>query len=156
MNLQQKSPFLRQQRSFPDDNMQALGVELDRSYIDIAQIVNDRIIGVFTVGNFSVTGESWFLNGSSRKQQGLRRVYQFTGAGSIPHGITWSSVSMITHPTGSYTNGTNWYGVIYSTNVGLAGQVTFYVTPTNIVVVADAAAPSIVSGIIILEWVSQF
>lgn len=155
MTLQQQSPFLRQQRSFPIDNMQALGVELDRSYIETAQIVNDRIIGVFTVGNFSVSGESWYLNGSSRKQQGLRRVYQFTAAGNIPHGLNWSSVSQITHPSGSYTDGTNWYGAIYSSDAGIAGQVTFYVTSVNIVVTVDAAAPVPTSGTIILEFLSQ-
>ena len=43
-----------------------------------------------------------------------------------------------------------------STGRPLAGQVIFYVTPTNIVVVADANAPTIVSGYIDLEYLSLF
>jgi hypothetical protein len=152
----QQSPFLRQQRNFPHDNPQALGVELDKSYIDIAIKVNARTIGLFAIGNQIVTGEAWYLTGSSQKQQTLRQIYRFTSTGNIAHGINFVTVAQVTKPSGSYTDGTNWYGAIYASSVAIAGQVTFYVTPTNIVVLAGAGAPSIVSGTIILEWLSVF
>lgn len=149
----EKTPYLRVQRTFPQDS-QALSVEMSKAYIDIAQNMNKRSIGVFAnVG--SITGDTWYLSGGNSKQQSLRQVYPFTAAGSIPHGLIWSSVSFISpNSYGSYTDGTNWYGVIFSTQTAETGQVIFYVTPTDIVIVADGGAPPITSGQIILEWIS--
>jgi hypothetical protein len=150
----QRTPYLRVQRNFPQES-QPLSVELNKAYVDIANVVNARTIGIFPVNAPSVNGETWFINGEAGRQQGLRQVYTFTASGAIPHGILWNSVSFISPRSyGSYTDGTNWYGVVFSTPVPPVGQVNFYVTPTNIVVVADGAAPAITSGYIILEWVS--
>lgn len=155
-NPTQRAPYLRQQRNFPNDNIQALTVEIDRSYIDIAQKVNSRTIGLFPDNDPIATGEQWFLNGQPNKQQTLRQIYPFTAAGSIAHGINFNGVSQFTKPSGSYTDGMNWYGAIYASSVAIAGQVTFYVTPTDIVIQSGAGAPSITSGTIILEWLSLF
>lgn len=152
----QQSPYLRQQRNFPNDNPQALTVEMDKAYIDIAQKVNDRTVGLFPDNAPIVTGEKWFLNGQAQGQQTLRQVYLFTAVGSIVHGINFNGVSQFTKPSGSFTDGTNWYGAIYASSVPIAGQVTFYVTPTNIVIQAGTAAPAITKGTIILEWLSLF
>lgn len=150
-----QAPYLRQQRTFPTDSSQALAVELDKMYIDVAQRVNDRTIGIFPV-NFTVsTGESYYFSGQRNKQQSSRQIFQFTGAGSIPHGLTWASVSKIGHQSyGSYTDGTSWYGVIYASSVPIAGQVSFYVTSTNIVILVDGGAPAVTSGYIDLEIIS--
>lgn len=154
-NLQQ-SPYLRVQRHFPTENPQALSIEVDRAYSDTAQKVNSRSIGIYGVNFPIVTGDQWFLQGSSEKQQSLRQVYGFTGTGNIAHGISWTSVSFISpNSYGTFTDGTNWYGVIYAGSTAIAAEVSFYVTPTNIVVVAGAGAPSITQGYINLEWVSQ-
>lgn len=153
-NIANQVPFLRTSRSFPID-LQALNVEINRSYVDIAEKVNDRIIGVFPLNVSAVTGESWFLN-TGRRQQTLRQVYAFTSAGNIPHGINFASVSSISPKTcGVFTDGTNWYGCMFASNITIGGQVTFYVTPTNIVIQSGAGAPTIVSGLIDLEWISQ-
>lgn len=153
----QQSPYLRQQRNFPNDNIQALTVELDRAYVDTAIKVNSRTIGTYAVNFPIVTGEQWLLSGQHNRQQTLRQIYTFTAAGSIPHGINFTTVSQISMRSyGSYTDGTNWYGAIYASSVAIAGQVSFYVTPTNIVVLRDAGAPVISSGTIDLEWLSQF
>ena len=149
------NPYLRQQRDFPHDDPQALGVELDRSYVDIAQQVNTRTIGIFALNFSIVNGESWYLAGSSQKQQALRQVYLFTGTGNIAHGITAPFPMFTSKCYGSFTDGTNSYGAIYASNTAIAGQVSFYITPTNIVVLAGAGAPSITSGLIVLEWLSQ-
>ena len=151
-----QSPFLRVQRHFPTDNPQALSIEVDRAYADTAQKVNARSIGIFGVNFPIVNGDTWFLAGSTQKQQALRQVYPFTAAGNIPHGISWTSVSFISPLSyGTFTDGTNWYGAIYASNTAIGGQVSFYVTPTNIVVLAGAGAPAITQGYINLEWVSQ-
>lgn len=147
-------PFLRTSRTFPEDP-QSLSVEQNISYVDTANAVNVRTIGIHPMNRPAVNGESWFLS-NGQKQQALRQVYAFTAASSIPHGINWNSVAQISPRSyGSFTDGTNWYGAIYSSNVAIAGQVSFYVTPVNIVVIADGTAPAIVSGIIVLEWLSQ-
>jgi hypothetical protein len=154
-NLQQ-SPYLREQRQFPNENLRELANQVDHAYIDIASKVNARTIGLYATSFAIVTGDSWYVSANQR-QQSLRQVYSFTAAGNIPHGINFASVSQISpNSYGSYTDGTNWYGVIYSSSVGIAGQATFYVTPTNIVVAVDATAPIPTSGTIVLEWISQF
>lgn len=152
----QQSPYLREQRQFPNDEVKSLSNQLDQTYIDIASKVNARTIGLFAVGVQIVGGESWYLAGSSQRQQTLRQIYQFTAIGNIAHGIKFTSVSQFTKPSGSFTDGTNYYGAIYASNVAIAGQISFYITPTNIVILAGAGAPAIVSGTIILEWLSIF
>lgn len=154
-NLQQ-APFLRTQRQFPNDELRSLSNQMDHTYIDIASKVNDRTIGVFGVNFQMATGESWYITGQPNKQQTLRQVYTFTAAGNIAHGINFTTVSQFTRCWGSYTDGTNWYGVIFATTVAIAGEVSFYVDPTNIVVLAGGGSPAIVRGTVILEWMSQF
>ncbi len=159
MTTFQQSPYLRDQRQFPNDDLRDLSNQVDHAYIDIASKVNARTVGVYAIGNPIVTGEKWYLSGGNTQQQTLRQVYQFAGAGNIAHGINFASITQFTRCWGTYTDGaspSNWYGVIFTTTVGLAGQVTFSLTPTNIVVVVDGAAPAVTSGSIVLEWLSQF
>ena len=75
-------PYLRSQRQFPTESPQALQVELDKTYIDISQAVNNRTVGLFAKGQKAITGEQWFLSGPMQKQQGQRQVYTFTAAGN--------------------------------------------------------------------------
>lgn len=152
-NFANQTPYLRTSREFPE-NLQALSVEITKSYIDIANCVNNRTISIFNKGRPVINGESWFL--TSNRQQAIRQVYTFTAAGNIAHGINWGSVSFISPLSyGSYTDGTNYYGVTFNTQTPAASQVVFYVTSTNIVVVRDGAAPAISSGIIVLEWITN-
>lgn len=152
----QFSPYLLEQWKFPTTDVKALSTQIDVAYVDIAYKVNLRTIGVFP-NKFSVaTGERWYLAGSNQGQQTLRQVYQFSSTGSIVHGLNVSTINYFTKPQGSFTDGTNWYGAIYASNVAIAGQVSFYITSTNIVIIAGAGAPVITSGIIVLEWLSQF
>ena len=154
MNLQQ-SPYLRTQRQFPNDDLRELANQSDHAYVDVAQKVNARTIGLFAINVQVITGESWYLAGQTSRQQTLRQVYTFTGAGNIPHGINFASITQFTRGFGEYTDGTNWYGVINGTSVAIAGQVSFYVTPTNIVVLVDGGAPAVTKGTIVIEWLSQ-
>lgn len=155
-NIANQSPYLRTSRNFPDNNPQALAVEVNRSYVDISEKMNDRMIGIYPTNTAALTGEKWYLSGGNSRQQTLRRVYTFTATGNIAHELIWSSVAQISPKSyGSFTDATNWYGVIYAGNITIAGQVSFYVTPTNIVVAAGAGAPSIANGTIVLEWLSR-
>lgn len=153
----QRAPYLREQRKFPNDNVNELASQMDQAYIDIAGKVNARTIGIFALNFPVITGDSWFLQGQPKRQQSLRQIYIFTGTGNVPHGINFASVSQITANTyGSFTDSTNWYGAIYASNVPIAGQVSFYVTSNNIVVLAGGGAPAITNGLILIEWISQF
>lgn len=150
----QQAPYLQEQRSFPSDNNQALTVELDRSYIDIAQKVNSRTIGIFAPTRPVITGERWFLQGPQNSNQSLRQLYTFTSSGSIPHGINFSQTSGFSRIYGTFTNGTNWYPLPYVDASNINNQVSLQITPTNIVITAGGTAPSITSGYVILEWLS--
>lgn len=152
-NITNQVAYLRTSREFPED-LHQLCVEVNKSYLDIANSVNERIIGLFPTNRPAVTGESWFLQGN-RRQQTLRQAYNFTSTGNIAHGIGLSGITNFTRGFGSYTDGTNQYGVIFGTNVAIAGEVSFYVTSTNIVVLAGVGAPAITRGIIVIEWLSQ-
>jgi hypothetical protein len=148
----QAAPYLPRQRNFPIDNVQALGVELDKAYIEIASRVNDRIVGLFSTNLPAITGESWYLQGQPRKQQTLRRVFIFTSLASITHGIT---TSQYTRMYGQYTDGTKWYGFIAGNiAVPIAGQILFDVTPTVIEFASGSTPPTFVRGNIVLEWLS--
>lgn len=152
-NLQQ-TPYLREQRNFPTEDAQALQVEVDKMYVDVAQKVNSRIVGTFPINSSVVTGEQWYLAGASKKQQSLRQAYTFTSTANIPHLINLKQIDRFTTMYGSFTDGTNWYGLIPGSSTAIAGQISFYIDPTNIVFVVDGAAPTLTSGTIVLQWLS--
>ncbi len=145
--------FLRTSRTFPEDP-QALSVEIDRMYLDVANAVNNRIIGLFANNKPTITGESFFLG--KGRQQTSRQVYTFTAAGNIAHGINTSQIYGFTRIYGTFSNGTNFYPLPYVDVVAVNNQVSVYVTPTNIVITAGAGSPpAITSGIVVLEWLSN-
>lgn len=151
-NIINSVAYLRTSREFTP-NIQSLAIEVSKSYIDIANSINVRTIGIFSVNRSSITGESWYLK--SQRQQTLRQIYTFTAAGNVAHGLNFDEINQFTKCTGSFTDGTNYYGAIYGSSTAIAGQVSFYIDPTNIVVLSDPGAPAITNGIIILEWLSD-
>jgi hypothetical protein len=151
----QRTPYLRVQRNFPQES-QALSVEINKSYVDVATAVNNRTIGIFPVNAPVVTGETWFINGESGRQQTLRQLYTFTSAGSIAHGIVVANISGFTRIYGTFTDGTNWYPLPYVDVTAANNQVNVYVSPTSIVITAGGGSPpSITSGYCVLEWLAQ-
>ena len=151
-NVINQVSYLITTRSFPRD-VENLVIELSRTYIDIASAVNVRTIGLFATKP-SITGESWYLT-KNQKQQGLRQAYSFTTTNPLPHEIDLANISRITRCYGEYTDGTNWYGLINGTNIAIAGQISFYLDPTNINFLIGASAPALKSGTIVIEWISK-
>lgn len=151
-NVVNQIAYLRTSRNYPED-IKDLTQEINKSYVDIANAVNSRTIGIFSVNKPAITGESYFF--TNQRQQALRQVYTFTAVGNIPHGINLNEIYAFSKCSGSFTDGTNYYGCIYASNVAIAGQVSFYINPTNIVILVGGGAPAIVSGFIILEWISD-
>jgi hypothetical protein len=133
--------------------LKQLTVELGRAYTSIQENMNVRTIGIFAVNKAAIGGESWYLN--TQKQQNLRQIYPFKATGSIPHFLNFSEISQFTKCTGSFTDGTNWYGAIYAGSTAVANQVSFYITENNIVIQSNGTAPTILNGTIVLEWISN-
>lgn len=155
MSNLQTTPFLREQRNFPTVDAQSLQVEVDKAYIDIAQNVNARTIGIFALNSQVVNGNTWYLRGASLKQQALRQVYTFTSTASINHGLNFSQIDQFVSMYGQFTDGTKWYGLIAG-NIGtaIAGQIVFDITSTQIEFVSGAGAPILTRGSIVLEWLA--
>lgn len=155
-----QNPFLRTTREFPEESY-LLSLEVNRSYVDIANAVNSRTISLFPTQRSANTGESWYLD-RNFKQQTLRQVYTFTSSADIPIGFKFSTIDQFSHCYGSFTDGTNFYGVIYGSSVVIAGQLSFFLfntgigTSTDVIRFrSDGATPTIQKGLIVLEWISQ-
>ncbi len=149
-------PYLRTSRNFPSE-VDDLVIELGKSYIDTALAINDRTIGIYPATRPAITGNNWFFLG--KKQQTLRQIYDIPIVAGVPqpilHGIPFNQISRIVQTYGNFTDGTNWYGLIAGSNVAIAGQISFYLSPTAIVFLIGAGAPAITSGNIVLEWLSD-
>lgn len=162
MNIINHDSYLRTSRNFPFE-VQALAVEINRSYVDIANAVNAKTIGIFPTNTAAVTGESWYLSGNIinlsgpiQKQQTLRRVYTFTSAGNIPHGLNLTQLSNITRIYGTIFDGTNYYPLPYVDSTAANNQISVKVTTTNIVITAGGGTPPTIStGLVVLEWLSN-
>jgi len=153
-NITNQVAFLRTSRHFPEDP-QALSVELNRSYVDIAEKMNVRTIGLFATNRPAQTGNQWFI--TSQKQSTLRQIYTFTTAGNIPHGIKLAGIGGFVAIYGTFTDGTVWYPLPYVDATAANNQVQLTVTGTNIVVTAGGGSPpSITAGYVVLEWLSMF
>lgn len=154
-NVTNQVAYLRTSRVF-SSNVENLSIELNRTYIDIAQAVNARTISTFAVNIPTITGENWYIT-KNQRQQALRQVYGFTTTASINHGLRFSNIERFVRGFGSYTDGTNWYGLIFGSNVAIAGQISFYITPTQIVFAVGVGAPSLINGkgTVIIEWLSN-
>jgi hypothetical protein len=150
-NVINQSAFLPSSRNFPRE-LNQLTIELDKSYIDIANNVNNRTISVFPVDFPAFNGESWFL--TSRRQQGFRQVYSITSYAAFNHNINFNNLTTFTRIYGIIFNGTNYYPMPFVTNT-LTDMVGLSVTPTQVVITSGATSPVIQSGIIILEWISN-
>jgi len=150
--------FLRTSRNFPPD-LDQLCVEVNKSYVDIANVTNTCTRGIFPTNVAAQTGEKWYVTGNM-KQEGFRKVFNFTSAdvsaGFINHGINIINVNQFTNCSGNYIDSTYSYGLIYGNYATpIAGQIVFSVSLTQILLVAGAGAPTVTSGRVILEWISQ-
>lgn len=155
-NIVNTMPYLRTSREYPYEDAHQLSVEVNKTYVDVANAVNQRTIGLFPVNNPAITGESFYL--TNQRQQTLRQVYPF---GAITAGSTLNIPINV--------KGVTQYSRIYGTcitsvpdnrpipyaSVVANGNIDLSVTTSNIVIVAGSGGPNIVSGIIILEWITN-
>lgn len=151
-----KSIFLRTSNAFPDDNIEELSNELTKVYLDIANAVNSRTVALYPVRKSAETGESWYIT-NNRRQRTLRKVLKFTATTPLNHEIPLIEKGQVFCELSNYVDAstTNTYGLIYATTIPIAGQISFYVTLTQIIFNVGAGAPLLDSGIIVLKWLSE-
>lgn len=146
-----ESPYLPTSFRFSEDD-KILISQLTRMYGSVAYRLNNREISIYDFVE-RLTGQKWTdPNNLQVPKETFRKIFSFNAAGSFAHNITGITQVLA---WGGYTDGTNFYGAIFGSNVATAGQVTFYVTPTNIVVLSGAGAPAITSGVIVLEYLKN-
>ncbi len=156
--------FLRTTRAFPEEIHQ-LSVEVNRSYVDIASKVNNRVIGIFTLNRSTVTGESWFIT-QAKRQQGLRQVYRFQDSdfsgvvATIPHGINFLSLTNFIRIWGTFFDSSvspaAWYNIPYVDVVSITNQLNIKVTATDIVITKGSTFPFVIqNGLIVIEWLAN-
>jgi len=151
----QNVPYLREQRKFPSDDLKQLSEQVDQCYIDIAQKVNARTVGIFSVSSQTVTGERWSVG--SQIQQTIRQVYNFSDSAlTIPHGLNLSTITNFTRIYGCFFDGTNWNTLPFISTTSAANQISVAVNSTNIVITKGAGAPSVSQGLVVLEFLSQY
>lgn len=159
-NVVNQVAFLRTSRLFPEDAKE-LTLEINKTYVDIANAVNSSVDGIFPVNQPAITRESWFLT-KNTKQQSLRQIYTFTTNADIPIGFKFNKVDKFVRIYGTYTDATNWYGLIPTTTVAIAGQIGIFLfldgasTTTDLIrFTTGVGAPAIDNGIIVIEWISR-
>ena len=157
-NLVNNVAYLQSSREFPEDPKQ-LNYMLNKSYIDTANAVNARTIGIFPNNRSAITGESWFIQ-KNQRQQTLRQVYPF---GAIPAG----GILQIPYKVSGFVQFTRIYGTCFTSfpdarplpyvSVVLNGNIDVRVDTVNfnIVIAVGAVSSSITSGLIVLEWMVE-
>lgn len=152
-NIPIRVPYLKVQRKFPVIP-QALSVELESAYSDIASCVNNREIALFAEGQNINNGKTYTL--SSGKYAGFQRIYRITATGNTPHSLKLGNIFSFTSIAGTFTDGTNIYPLPYVNSVSATNQISLSLTSTNIVITPGGGTPpTFVSGVVILEWMVQ-
>lgn len=158
-NFVNNTPYLRSSREFPE-NIKDLAFQSNKAYLEVANAINQRTIGIYSVNKPSINGKEYFF--TSQKQQGLMKMYSFTNTLNIDLGFKLNSLSKIIHMYGTYTDGTSYFGLISASNIAIAGQISFFVTVNGASTTSDiiqfvigAGAPILTNGTIIIEWASK-
>lgn len=155
-NVVNQVAYLRTSRNFPED-LRQLTVEVNKVYIDIANAVNERTIGIFSTNRPAINGESWFIS-KNLKQQGLRQIYPFTTIpATIEHGLDFDEIERFVRIWGVFTDGTFWYTLPWVSVVDVTAQINVFVGPTTIQITGGGGPGQPVStkGTVILEWISD-
>ncbi len=151
------SPLLSGTRYFPEDSL-LLQREIINAYVDIANAVNAREIGIYSLQQ-EVTGQKFFIQRNSASSDVGRKCFQIpsilNGTTTIPHGIDIQGITVFTHIYGTATNPSTSFLPIPYVNVGTpANGIQLSVNATNIVLTTTSADYTAYSAVIILEFVN--
>lgn len=147
------SPYIPNQRFFPAEG-EFLQRELNNSYTDISNAVNARDIAIYSQSTTS-TGQRFDFIPDDQSQESMRKVILFGAipAGNtqvLPHGLT--GFTTFTRIYGVAQTATLWRPLPYASSVA-ANNVELFVDFTNITIINGAAAPAIVSAIVVVEFI---
>lgn len=144
-NVINQVSYLPTTRIFPE-NLNELSIEINRSYIDIANAVNNRSIGIYSTNRPALTGDAWYLNGV--KQQSIRQFFPFTTNLNFFHNLNVNNISQYVKIYGTYQDAAgNSYPLPNN-------QTSLVISPTHIVITLNGAPVPII-GVIVLEWLSK-
>lgn len=156
-NVINQVAFLRTSREFPEE-LHQLVVEINKTYLDIANAVNARTIGIFPVNRPAQTGDAWFF--TSSRQSSLRQVFAFGAitAGSsinIPYKI-FGFNRLIALFGAAITDAPDQRPIPYAaTNANSNISVRLDTANTQIIISVGSGSPNVVSGQVVFEWLSQ-
>src|SRR6188768_2798974 len=112
-NVVNQVAFLRTSREFPEEPVQ-LVTEINKSYIDVANAVNNRTISIYPANRPAITGNNFFIK--NQRRQSLRQIYYITSvAAPLAHGIRFFPNIIFTMMYGQFSDsamGDNWYGFL--------------------------------------------
>lgn len=156
-NITNTTSYLRTSREFPTGDPRKLESELNKSYVDIALSVNSRTIGIFTINKSAITGDVYIV-ANNKKQQAIRQVYTFGAitAGTsltIPYKI--STFTQFSRIYGTCITATPDYRSLPYASVTANANIELNLDTNNINISVGAASPNVVSGMVIIEWLSQ-
>ena len=161
-----RQPYLKVQWMFPNDELRSLSSQIDKAYIDIAQKVNSRIIGIYPQNKQVVTGSRWYLDGFTSPLQVLREVIVFPAIASgaflnintnIQNEVSFTYIGGVA----ALTTGTDWRPVPYVDPATLDHSMTVLIEPNpvgakqSVKLVLGAGAPDISGAYIVIEWLSN-
>lgn len=159
-NIINQTPYIRTSRNFPNEISQ-LSLEISRTYVDIANAINQRTISIFPKNLPAITGESWFIE-NNIPQQGFRQIYTWDDTLlvgtqiTIPHSINFGSVFYFVRVWGIFIDGGGvWQTLPYVDVVAITNQIKVSVSSTNIIITKGATAPASSNGLVILEWITK-
>jgi hypothetical protein len=147
--------FLSPTIDIPFQDSKKMAEILDVRERHTASVVNNKESGVYPE-NEIVNSQSWFTQGNPQRfRQGFRTVFTIGAIApgatfTLAHGLT--IVTMTNYWAQVITNVPDFRAVPYASVAGFTSQIEMNVTTTNIVIKNGAAAPAIVSGIAILEY----
>lgn len=151
-NIVNTIPYLPTSRKFPQE-IEPLTVQIDRAYVDTANAVNARTIGIYSVNKAAQIGDNWFL--TPTPQEAYRQVYAITGSGTVAHNLDFNQLAGFVKIYGSATDGTLWFPLPYVDVTNVTNQILITLDSTNINITAGGGSPpTISSGFVVLEWIS--
>lgn len=157
-NIINQIAFIRTSREFPTD-LHQLAQEVNKCYVDIAQALNTRTVGFYPINTPALTGNNYFLN-NNQSYLSFRQLFQF---GAIAAGATLN----IDYGNISFTQFVAIYGtcitdqpdmrpIPYASVVANANiDIRIDTAAGNIVIAVGAASPNIISGLVIIEWITN-
>lgn len=157
-NIANQVAYLRTSREFPEE-LHQLSVEINKSYVDIANAVNARTIGLFPVNRPAQTGNSFYF--TSTRQQTLRQVYSFgaIAAGGVPLFIPYkiTGFSRLIMLYGAVVTDQPDERPIPFASVVANGNIQTILDTANsrISITVGAGSPNVISGFIVFEWLSD-